>query len=105
MIRLDNTQPVTQDVKTDVAGLLRMKLHTRYVAALDRGAKSHAVFGDRGGVVSDRRGIGVCEIDLRSVLDAGHQTCRPRERDGIPANMRNFQPAAYALRKIEAGSF
>ena len=64
---------------------------SRSTAALKR----HAVLATRRGVGGDRRRIGMREIDLRSLVDAGHQSCRPRQREGIPANMWHFQPGPF----------
>src|SRR5262245_18813298 len=70
-----------------------MELHGRYVAALDGRAEGNAVLTDRRRVGHHRSRVGVREVDLRRIADAGHQPRRPRHFDGVPAYVGHFQGA------------
>ena len=85
----DQRQEVAEDLQSDVARLLRVKLHAADMVALDGRGERPAVRGGRHAVGGDRRGERVREVDLRAVSDAVEE---PRCR--VYARARSSRRAA-----------
>ena len=67
-------QKVAQDVQAGCARLFRMELHAHDVAALHRGGERLDVFGDGSSVRSDRRLVGMREVDILAGRDSGKKS-------------------------------
>src|SRR5713226_6386963 len=98
-----------QDAYAHRAALLGMELQPEHPVRRYRGRDGPSVIdgADDGVLAGGLRGIRVHEIEVRAAGHAGEPGVRPRDRDLVPAGVRDAdvaaQPAHVALRETEAG--
>src|SRR5271165_3225500 len=93
MMRLASVSEATevlQDIHSNVAGFLRMKLHSEEMVALHRSGEWFFIGAGRDRVGAQRRAIGVGEINVRSRRDSRQQPRARRDLDTVPSHVRRL---------------